>query len=96
MSNCEELYQSRIKIQPRTVSGRFQTLRNITRWITLGVFFIIPWLKWDQKNLILFNVADRKFRILGYTFWPQDFFFLTLLIIVASLALVFITTLAGR
>lgn len=96
MSNCEELYQSRVKIQPRKVSGRYQTLRNITRWLTLGVYFILPWLKWDNKNLILFDVSERKFHIFWYTFWPQDFFFLTLLLIVAALALVFITTLAGR
>lgn len=96
MSQPQELYQSRKKIQPRHITGRFQTIRNLTRWLTLSVYFIIPWLSWDGRKLILFNVAKRKFRILMFTFWPQDFFLLTLLVLVATLALLVFTTIAGR
>lgn len=92
----EALYQSRVKIQPRHVTGRFQTIRNYTRWITLSIYFLIPWIKWDRKHVILFDVHHRKFHILSYTFWPQDLFLLVLLALLAALALFFFTTLAGR
>ncbi len=96
MNSSTDLYETREKIQTRHVEGRFQTIRNYTRWITLSIYFVIPWLRFDGKNLILFDVHHRQFRVLWYTFWPQDFFLLVLLVLTAALALFFFTTLAGR
>ncbi len=96
MSSSEDLYQKRVKIQPRNVSGFFQDIRYYTRWFTLVIYFILPWLTWNKKNLILFDVPHRQFHVFWYTFWPQDFFMLVLLVLIAALALFFFTTLAGR
>jgi cytochrome c oxidase accessory protein FixG len=64
--------------------------------MTLSIYFLLPWLKWHNKNLVLFDVHHRQFHIFWYTFWPQDFFLLVLLVLIAALALFFFTTLAGR
>ena len=92
----EALYQKREKIQPRYVDGYYQQLRRYTRWLTVGIYFILPWLRWAGHPLILFDVHNRKFYIFSYTFWPQDLFLLVLLILIAALTLFFFTTLAGR
>ena len=55
-----------------------------------------PWLQWDGHQALLFDLPARKFHIFGLTLWPQDFFYLALLLIIAALSLFFVTALAGR
>ncbi len=91
-----DLYQKREKIYQRNPTGFFQTLRVITIWITLGIYFLGPWLTWNGRQAILFDLPERKFYIFGMTFWPQDFILLSWLLIIAAFALFFFTVLAGR
>ncbi|MDX2299556.1 MAG: 4Fe-4S dicluster domain-containing protein [Xanthomonadaceae bacterium] len=90
------MYQSERKIYPRDVDGRFARLRKLAVWVLLGIFYLIPWLPWGERQAVLFDLPARKFYIFGLNFWPQDFFFLALLLIMAGLSLFFFTALAGR
>ena len=92
----QSLYAKREKIYPREVHGIFAALRTSGVLALLGLYYIIPWLIWDGHQAVLFDLPARKFYILGMVFWPQDFFYLTLLLIVATLSLFFFTALAGR
>ena len=60
------------------------------------MFYVFPWLRWDGRQAVLFDLPARKFHVFGLTFWPQDFLFLALLLIIAAMALFFFTALAGR
>lgn len=91
-----ELYQKRKKIHPREVTGVFQQLRLVTIGLTVGLYFLGPWLTWQGRQAILFDLPARKFYIFGITFWPQDFILLSWLLITAAYALFFFTNLAGR
>ena len=62
----------------------------------LGLFYVLPWMQWDGRQAVLFDLPARKFHIFGLMFWPQDFIFLTWLLIIAALSLFFFTALAGR
>ena len=90
------LYASERKVYPRDVSGRFQNLRIAAVIWLLGMFYAFPWLRWDGRQAVLFDLPARKFHVFALTFWPQDFPFLALLLIIAALALFFFTALAGR
>lgn len=90
------LYEKRQKIYPREVHGIFANLRIIAVVVLLGLFYGIPWLQWNGRQAVLFDLPARKFHVFGLTFWPQDFFYLTGLLILAALSLFFFTTLAGR
>ncbi|MGK2924269.1 MAG: cytochrome c oxidase accessory protein CcoG [Lysobacterales bacterium] len=92
----ESLYRKEPKIYPRQVSGRFARLRVIAVWVLLGLFYLLPWLEIGGKQSVLFDLPARKFYLFGLTFWPQDFVYLTLLLIIAGLSLFFFTALAGR
>ncbi len=92
----EEFYKKREKIQPRMVRGVFANLRIAGVLVLLGLYYIIPWIKWNDNQAVLLNLPERKFHFFGVTFWPQDFFYLAVLLIIAALALFFFTTLAGR
>jgi len=92
----QSLYQKRKKIYPREVHGLFAALRTMGVVTLLGMYYILPWLQWDGRQAVLFDLPERKFYILDIVFWPQDFFYLALLLIVAALGLFFVTALAGR
>ncbi|MBE9563782.1 MAG: cytochrome c oxidase accessory protein CcoG [Proteobacteria bacterium] len=92
----QELYAKREKIYVREVHGLFAALRTMGVATLLGLYYIVPWLQWDERQAVLFDLPERKFYILDMVFWPQDFFYLALLLIVAALGLFFVTALAGR
>ena len=90
------LYATRTKVYPREVRGRFQTLRTLSVFALLGLYYIVPWLLWDGRQAILFDLPARKFYLLSLVLWPQDFIYLTALLILAALALFLFTAVAGR
>jgi len=94
--NTPEIYAKHKKVYPREVHGLFATLRNSSVFILLGLYYFIPWFRWDGHQAVLFDLPARKFYIFGLTFWPQDFIYLAALLIIAALALFFFTALAGR
>ncbi len=91
-----DLYQRRERIYTRKIEGFFQRIRLYTGWPLLIGYLLLPWLSWDGHQAVLFNLPERKFDILGLTFWPQDFPLLAFLLIIAAFALFSVTTLAGR
>lgn len=90
------LYRSEDKVYPREVKGRFATLRRLAMFVLLGAFYGGPWLMWDERQAILFDLPARKFYIFGMTLWPQDFVYLALLLIILAVSLFFFTAIAGR
>jgi cytochrome c oxidase accessory protein FixG len=90
------LYASRQKIYPRSVSGLFSKWRWITVWITQIVFYGLPWLEWNARQAVLFDLEARRFYIFGLVLYPQDFIYLTGLLVISALALFLFTAVAGR
>ena len=91
-----DMYASAAKIYPHEVDGRFQRLRKAALFWLLGMFYVVPWLSWDGRQAVLFDLPARQFHILGLTFWPQDFIYLSMLLMMAAFSLFFFTALAGR
>ena len=92
----QELYKKRQKIYVREVHGIFAALRIAAMVALLGIYYGLPWIKWDGHQAVLFDLPARKFYIFGLTFWPQDFFYLSMLLIIAAISLFMFTALAGR
>ena len=90
------LFAKREKIFPREVHGLFAGLRVAAVFALLGIFYGLPWVSWGGHQSVLLDLPARKFYIFGLTFWPQDFLYLTFLLIIAALSLFFFTALAGR
>ena len=89
-------YASERKVYPRDVSGRLRRLRIAAVIVLLGAYYLFPWAQWNGRQALLFDLPARKFHVFSITFWPQDFLFLALLLIIAALTLFFFTALAGR
>jgi cytochrome c oxidase accessory protein FixG len=90
------LYEVRSKIYPRAIHGWFAGWRVALVVATQIVFYGLPWLTWNGRQAVLFDLAARKFYVFGFVFWPQDFIFLAALLIISALALFLFTAVAGR
>jgi cytochrome c oxidase accessory protein FixG len=92
----QALYAAHRKIYPRDVSGLFARLRVLSVLALLGLYYVTPWLRWDGRQAVLLDLPGRKLYVFWLTFFPQDLFLLTWLLVVAALSLFFFTALAGR
>ena len=90
------LYASHEKIYPRSVSGRFTQWRWGMVFLTPLVFYGIPWLEWGQRQAVLFDLGTRRFYIFGLVLYPQDFIYLTGILVISALSLFLFTAVAGR
>ena len=92
----ETLRDVRRKIYPRSVTGLFARWRIILVVLTQVLYYGLPWLQWNDRQAVLFDLGARKFYIFGMVLWPQDVIYLTLLLIISALALFLFTAVAGR
>lgn len=90
------LYASRQKIYPRSVSGLLSKWRWALVWLTQIVFYGLPWLQWNARQAVLFDLEARRFYIFNLVLYPQDFIYLTGLLVISALALFLFTAVAGR
>ena len=90
------LYAAHKKIYPRSVTGLFNNWRWAMVVITQLVFYGLPWLEWGQRQAVLFDLGVRRFYIFGLVLYPQDFIYLTGLLVIAALSLFLFTAVAGR
>ena len=95
-ASFDTLYAARKKLYVRAVTGLFANWRWALVWFTQLVFYGLPWLSWNDRQAVLFHLTERKFYIFGWVFWPQDVFFLAILLIISAYALFFFTAVAGR
>jgi cytochrome c oxidase accessory protein FixG len=90
------LYERRRKIQPRSVQGWFAGWRWALVWATQLVFYGLPWLPWNGRPAVLFDLAARRFYIFDLVLYPQDFIYLTGLLVISAYSLFFFTAVGGR
>jgi len=90
------VFESKNKIYVRAVSGWFAAWRWALVWLTQLVFYAMPWLPWNGRQAVLFNLESQRFFLFGLTLYPQDLIYLTVLLVLCALALFFFTAVAGR
>jgi len=90
------LYVKTKRIYARAVSGWFAGWRWALVWATQLVFYGMPWLMWNGRPAVLFNLEARRFYIFDLVLYPQDLIYLTGLLIISAYALFLFTAVAGR
>jgi cytochrome c oxidase accessory protein FixG len=91
-----KMYAAREEIYAREVQGRYASIRWICVWLTQIVFYGLPWLSWNGRQAVLFDLVARKFYLFGIVLWPQDFIYLAALLIICAYLLFLATAVAGR
>jgi cytochrome c oxidase accessory protein FixG len=98
---AQPLYVSRINVYPKAVSGTFRRLKWALLAAFLGVYYLLPWLRWDRgpgapDQAVLIDMPGRRAYFFMIEIWPQEIYFLAGLMILGAFALFFVTTLFGR
>ncbi|WP_412507827.1 cytochrome c oxidase accessory protein CcoG [Roseovarius sp. SYSU LYC5161] len=103
MSSSEEqsLYAKREPVFPRRVKGKFRTLKWWIMAVTLGIYYLTPWIRWDRgpslpDQAVLVDMANRRFFFFWIEIWPHEFYFIAGLLIMAGLGLFLFTSALGR
>ena len=92
----QSLYEAQKKMYPRAVTGLYARWRWAFVWLTQVVFYGLPWLQWGERQAVLFDLAARRFYLFGYVLYPQDFIYLTGLLVISAYSLFLFTAVAGR
>jgi cytochrome c oxidase accessory protein FixG len=90
------LYEAHKKIYPRNVAGRFNNWRWAMVYLTQLVFYGVPWLQWGNRQAVLFDLEAKRFYIFNLVLYPQDFIYLTGILVISALSLFLFTAVAGR
>ena len=89
-------YEKHKKVYIRDVQGQWNNWRWAFVWFTQILFYCTPWLVWNDRQAVLFHLVERKFYLFGLVLWPQDVFYLAVLLIISAYALFLFTAVAGR
>lgn len=95
-----DLYFKRAPIVPRSVKGAFRRFKSVVLWLGFAVYFLLPWLPWSRTDApsqaVMFDIPGRRYFIFDLTVFPQDIFWLAMLLFMAAVLLFFATALVGR
>ncbi|MFN4273453.1 MAG: cytochrome c oxidase accessory protein CcoG [Aliihoeflea sp.] len=100
-STRQPLYAPRKKIFPKRASGSFRRFKWLVMLITLGIYYLTPWIRWDRgpyapDQAVLVDIANRRFYFFFAEIWPQEFFIVAGLLVMAGIGLFLITSTVGR
>ena len=100
-SSDDSLYEKREPIFPKRVYGAFRNLKWYLMAFTLGIYYLTPWIRWDRgpgmpDQAVLVDLANRRFFFFMIEIWPQEFYFVAGLLIMAGIGLFLFTSALGR
>ena len=97
----QPLYAARKKIHPKRAEGTFRKLKWLVMFVTLGIYYLTPWIRWDRgpyapDQAVLIDLLHRRFYFFFIEIWPQEFYYVAGLLIMAGVGLFLITSSVGR
>ena len=97
----EPLYAARRKIYPQRVQGTFRRIKWIVLLVTLGIYYLLPFVRWDRgpnapNQAVLIDFPKSRFYFFFIELWPQEVYFFTGLLILAAMTLFLMNAVAGR
>ncbi len=96
-----QLYFARPQIHPKQAHGSFRRVKWIVMAITLGIYYALPWIRWNRgpdlpNQAVLLDLEHNRYFVFFLEIWPQEFYFITGLLIMSALGLFLVTSVAGR
>lgn len=97
----DRLYAAHVKIYPKDVQGRFRRIKWAVLGVLLGIYYVVPWLRWDRgpgtpDQAVLIDMPARRAYFFWIEIWPQEVYYLTFLLMLGAFGLFLATSLAGR
>jgi cytochrome c oxidase accessory protein FixG len=97
----QPLYSARKKIFPKRVSGTFRRFKWLVMLVTLSIYYLTPWIRWDRgpfapNQAVLLDIENRRFYFFMIEIWPQEFYYIAGLLVMAGFGLFLVTSVVGR
>ncbi len=97
----EHFFEARKQVFPRKVNGPFRRLKWVIMAVTLAIYYVTPWIRWDRgpyapNQAVLVDLADRRFYMFSIEIWPHEFYYVAGLLIMAGIGLFLVTSAVGR
>lgn len=94
-------FEKRERAYPKRVWGKYRKLKWIAMIVTLGIYYLAPFLRWDRgahapDQAILIDMSAQRGYFFFIEIWPQEVYYITGILVLAAVALFFVTSLAGR
>jgi len=94
-------YEKRKAVFPKAVDGPFRRLKWAIMVVTLTIYYMTPWLRWDRgphapDQAVLVDIAHRRFYMFDIEIWPHEFYFVAGLLVMAGIGLFLVTSAVGR
>lgn len=86
----------RVKLYPADVTGHYRNIRKVFHEVLMLVFLVLPWIKINGYQAVLFDIPNRRFAIFGLTFWAHDAPMLFLVFAAIAIAVALVTAIWGR
>ncbi|MEM6602559.1 MAG: cytochrome c oxidase accessory protein CcoG [Pseudomonadota bacterium] len=96
-----QYFEAQKRIYPKSIKGKFRTLKWIIMALALFVYYGLPWVRYDRgahapDQAVLIDMIDGRGYFFFIEIWPQEVYYLTAILIVAAVGLFLITSLMGR
>jgi len=94
-------YAKRKGVYPKAVDGFFRRLKWAAMIVTLTIYYVTPWLRWERgayapNQAVLVDLEHRRFFMFSIEIWPQEFYYVAGLLIMAGMGLFLVTSAVGR
>jgi cytochrome c oxidase accessory protein FixG len=100
-AGTRSFYKKRTRIHPKRAQGFYRRLKWVVMGLTLSIYYFVPWIRWDRgpsapDQAVLLDLQGRRFYFFFIEIWPQEFYYVTGLLVMAALGLFLMTSIAGR
>jgi cytochrome c oxidase accessory protein FixG len=97
----EPLYAGRVKVYPKSIRGNVRRIKWIALILFLGLYYLAPWLRWDRgpgvpDQALLIDLPNRRAYFFWIEIWPQEIYYIAVLMIMAAFGLFLATSIGGR
>jgi len=94
-------YEKHTTVHNKRIDGPFRRFKWLIMGVTLAIYYGTPWIRWDRgpyapNQAVLVDLAHRRFYMFGIEIWPQEFYFIAGLLIMAGIGLFLVTSAVGR
>ena len=96
-----KFFEKHKTVHNRRIDGPFRRFKWLVMFVTLAIYYGTPWIRWDRgpyapDQAVLVDLANRRFYMFGIEIWPQEFYFVAGLLIMAGIGLFLVTSAVGR
>jgi cytochrome c oxidase accessory protein FixG len=97
----DRLFVSQDKIYPAAVKGFYRRIKWAILFVTLGVYYLLPFLRWNRgpglpNQAVLVDFVHQRIYLFFFEIWPQELYYVTGLLIIAAFTLFLVNAIAGR